>query len=126
MKENDLRIGQWYNDGGRDFQLEADNIPSYVYGGHYPNPITLTKEWLIKFGFELVDLTINGSGRVPYYEGKNKFQIEVYHGESTFTPTKDYPFYYSDGKFRVGLYSVHQLQNLYFALTGEEFTTSSE
>lgn len=67
-------------------------------------PIPLTKEWLIKFGF---DDMING----VYID--NKYQVVIY---------KDILGYYFEpyqGRKTIIEY-VHQLQNLYFALTGEE------
>jgi hypothetical protein len=65
-------------------------------------PIPLTEEWLLKFGFDKIDFQFikNGIKLFPirdlYYRGN--FPIK------------------SDIKY------VHQLQNLFFALTGEELT----
>lgn len=69
---------------------------------HEVNPIPLTKEWLKKFGF--ID-----DGYKPF--GKRDFlfieNVGVAYKLSLVDNTPKY---------------VHQLQNLYFALTGEELT----
>ena len=68
-------------------------------------PIALTEEWLIKFGF---------------YKNDELFTIEW--NEFSFSI-----FDFDNGKFAINnsfnyvdINYVHQLQNLYFALTGEE------
>jgi len=63
----------------------------------------LTEDWLLKFGFENQD--------------ENRYWLEPI-----------FLFHYGDGvkylanQRHVNLFYVHQLQNLYFALTGEELT----
>lgn len=69
----------------------------------YLKPLPLTEEWLLKFGFEKRDVEF------PSYT-KQGIQIN-----------------YIDGKWleyarRIEVKTVHQLQNLYFALTGEELS----
>lgn len=76
-------------------------------------PILLTEEWLIKFGFEIKQTGSNNE-HWQYVECKlnPQFIIGNRKGYWSFTPiwNKDYePIKY-----------VHQLQNLYFALTGKE------
>ena len=66
------------------------------------NPIELTEEWLIKMGFG---------------DTGNKKWI---HGKFGFSLIKGFKFYKSGVLPEVKY--VHQLQNLYFALTGEELT----
>jgi len=75
------------------------------------NPIPLTEQWLLDFG------AIQKQGRA-YFIGKLNFTYE--HNElSQFVR-----FHYS-GKVAYLQY-VHQLQNLYFALTGTELTLKTE
>lgn len=75
----------------------------------YINPITLTGDWLLKFGFEKKD-----SQRYILQKGKKinipvaKFKFEEH---ITFEGLRSVP---------IDLLYVHQLQNLYFALTGQE------
>ena len=78
------------------------------------NPIPLNEEWLLKFGFITTQWDNFDSYRLEI--GNNDYAIVIY----------------SDGKCEVGdviitkINYVHQLQNLYFALLGEELTFKSE
>lgn len=76
----------------------------------YINPIPLTEDWLIKFGAN------------KYSEYFELGHTEWYKEEDYFKPKS---YYFADG-FKDGfkLKYVHQLQNLYFALTGEELNYS--
>ena len=69
-------------------------------------PIPLTEEWLLKFGFK------KGEGG---YIDRTFFLNGVI---CVFIINSSFNFYYKN----ILLKSVHQLQNLYFALTGEELT----
>jgi hypothetical protein len=71
------------------------------------NPILLTEEWLFKLGFE--KLFENGTG-YKY----DKFNISFYGDVYGFN------YYYSEYQIKY----VHQLQNLYFALTQRELTVA--
>jgi len=85
----------------------------------YFNPIPLTEEWLLKFGFTKYD---NGCISAKFCIGKNPITHD-YLFELTWL--KDYtdvnfephPFY-KNGYHQIKY--IHQLQNLYFALTGQE------
>jgi hypothetical protein len=71
-------------------------------------PITLTEEWLIKFGFIEWDYKQFQS---PYYSGSH-YVIK------TGIPS---PFNYMvNDKLIMHIKYVHQLQNIYFLLTGQE------
>ena len=80
-------------------------------------PIPLTEQWLFDFGFNRKDY---GEDSYKYWIGINPvthdwlFDLTWLGGEEYI-----YPFY-RNGFHEVK--SVHQLQNLYFALTGEELT----
>ncbi len=77
-------------------------------------PIPLTEEWLKMLGFEGKDSDwwTNGVIELGYIS-----QEEFYEAELTFPNMK---------WRRLELRYVHQLQNLYFALTGEELTIKEE
>lgn len=80
------------------------------YGMYSMDPIPLTEEWLVKFGFEGIfapDKSIM-VGR----EG-----ADFAHNQMTFLKR--------DGLIKKIKY-VHQLQNLYFAITGEELTIGGQ
>lgn len=76
---------------------------------HDYDPIPLTEEWLLKFGFEnfLGGYSIDG---FRYWPSDKEFTI--YEDEWMNAPDS----------CRVHVEFVHQLQNIYFALTGEELT----
>ena len=70
-------------------------------------PIPLTEEWLLKLGFKFT----NGYGFKIFGNWLQK-EDDVY-------------FYNVNGNF-VEINYVHQLQNLYFALTGQELTSKQQ
>jgi hypothetical protein len=72
-------------------------------------PIPLTEEWLLKFGFEL-DIEDDG-----YFKGKYKVSVSD-EGCIFFIYDNYYPIEICEFKY------IHQLQNLYFALTNTELT----
>tara|TARA_R110000796_G_C14364505_1_gene413233 strand:+ start:311 stop:688 length:378 start_codon:yes stop_codon:yes gene_type:complete len=77
-------------------------------------PIPLTKEWLLKFGFEYKESDI-------YIIITGKFIIAVgSDGSYGLCNNKDSWDRGESFNNREILNHVHQLQNLYFALTGEE------
>ena|ERR1017187_724698 len=111
MKASELRIGNLvhYSDG----QNTVDNFIDYAdleiidhnLAGNF-SPIPLTEEWLVKFGFEWQynDIWLNDLGLSIEWNKEKKccsylFQPKIW---------KRWLFY------------VHELQNLHFALTGEE------
>jgi hypothetical protein len=119
MRAEELRIGN-YLDGRTGFLVVEeirkdgcrvkieDRRSSFIVCGESPclTPISLTEEWLLKFGFEKSGL----------YHVKNQIYI---HDERGWTETGyEYRFNYNSIKIEY----VHTLQNLYFALTGTELT----
>lgn len=73
----------------------------------FPKPIPLTEEWLMKFGFEIVK-GAHQSWRTIKINEEKSFDIQFIDGD----------IFYSDTRLK----HVHQLQNLFFALTGQELT----
>ena len=108
MKAQELRIGNWVmTDTGSNYQIELSDFSdwyndhnSHEYG-KYVLPIPLTKEWLLKFGFEQGE-KIAVHNRFVWY--KDHIGIKGMLGVVKPVECK----------------YVHQLQNLYYALTGEE------
>jgi hypothetical protein len=134
MKANELRIGnlvyyrssdsdQWTNDLPIEDGFEIDSADEY-------KPIPLTEEWLLKFGFEKgvsklmdfvkseLDFTIEGNECICYgvYKDGDEFTFNVSHSGEI----------HENEGWRILLYIryVHQLQNLYFALTAQELKIS--
>lgn len=127
MKATELRINNLvYNDFTRK-QMEVypmmivqlskmDNLDNSNI-----KPIPLTEDWLLKFGFEY---KVEELG-VKFYElqiGISFISISI---EGHFNINSGESYWYMDRDFKTPKY-VHQLQNLYFALTNEELTFKSE
>lgn len=111
MKAQELRIGNYYLQdclGGEISQIKAKDILE-LYDDpleDYYKPILLTEEWLLKFGFEK-----KGINRPKWTFWKIDL-VEDKKGIYSFDESRIY----------IDIQYVHQLQNLYFALTGEELT----
>lgn len=123
MKAEELRIGNYLLNDNCIVRVEHIMFSDYCLVKTKQNnsitaryelikPIPLTEEWLLKFGFV-----------------KNKISNEWHFGE--FSIWKLSPSDPSKSKIILNLMfdidnpeikSVHQLQNIYFALTGEELT----
>lgn len=140
IKASELRIGNhvrwYYGDNqeviGKVYAIEEDKIAISNWeqtdeggrGRGYMmltgiNPIPLTEEWMLKFGFKLKSALV--------YEinmGTSMYRLKcILPKESACTPVviNDYPDGKNESVVRPIKY-VHQLQNLYFAITGEELT----
>lgn len=124
MEARELRIGNLVNYGtilAIDVDgclVQSDDIMEINIFDEI-HPIPLTEEWLIKFGFER-DKT-----------GDLSIMVNSIDTHLFFVVTKDWfypslisePEYSNMGPSCIGLNRIrhiHQLQNLYFALTGEE------
>jgi hypothetical protein len=121
MKANELRIGNvvnivnttkdflgrvWYSDA----LISHEDIYDIARGNGYQyNPMPLTEEWLVKFGFK-------------YDTDNDKLCKSLHIDILSFRASEGHMCLESQG-YRT-LYKhikyVHQLQNLYFALKGEE------
>jgi hypothetical protein len=112
MKNTELRIGNLVEIYGKvekvvDVMCDCVNTLN-IEGAHYGlvNPIPLTEEWLLNFGF------IKNSTSWTNWEkptAVKEVRVSIHN---------KYLFY--NGRM---IKFIHQLQNLYFALTGEELTT---
>jgi hypothetical protein len=128
MKATDLRIGnlfyyrvvdqlderkEWFEVSEIDYDdLRVIGIKDEMNQDYQPIP--LTEEWLLKFGFERHHSDYgNGVIYIKDVPNNNEFKWGVYPFElgSGFIINKSKNLKY-----------VHQLQNLYFALTNEELT----
>jgi hypothetical protein len=105
MKASELRIGSIVANGVVvSIKLELNDYWIEFKDGSFcrlknVEPATLTEEWLLKFGFDIQ-------------------LVEIVLGKFYLKKTENYFEYYCNN--RVGIRHVHQLQNLYFALTDEE------
>jgi len=107
MKNNELRIGNWINDNEHFqgwFQVqkigyEQIESPDYVLTLDEVSGIPLTEEWLKK---------IDWNGYI------------YLHFNSYFSMDTSGHIYYRSDYTGINVSYVHELQNLYFALTGTE------
>ena len=120
MKTNELRIGNLYDNNGNYFVVTPSTIESVFESERvWCKPIKLTEEWLVKFGFKRIDHTYSmndGSMNYRYELNGNDPHWCLYFNNRNFA--------FNESKLNyIHLFHnkyVHQLQNLYFALTGEE------
>jgi len=101
MKASELRIGNWVDLVGSNSSFQIDTIYDNELSGI--EPIPLTEEWLERLGFEGYSMDIDKDGYyhidVSFLGGVNVYinDVELSH-----------------------INHVHQLQNIYHALTGNE------
>jgi hypothetical protein len=114
MKANELRIGNYIcnedyivivesiDKDGCIVNLISDNVQAFTNNKGI-EPIPLTEEWLLKFGFVNNELSAQPN-------------VYVFHNGSIYVRGMSGAVHPRDIQY------VHQLQNLYFALTNEELT----
>jgi len=116
MKASELRIGNLVMDGKEIEQVNARMIDMLVKIEADFDPIPLTEEWLLKLGFKQCGyemLSWKHETLLP------SFNLDGINWADFDEP--DYQFLnykVADEILRIDY--VHQLQNLYFVLTGEE------
>ncbi len=109
MKATELRLGNLVLHKGQVIEISmARYIEDFNDGKIELNPIPLTDEWLVKFGFTK-DCDVYLANK-----GTDK-SLCIWKWDSLSFAFTDW-----EGHTKVTLNYVHQLQNLYFALTGEE------
>ena len=122
LKENDLRIGNFikvisstktfdsFITQAKGYDIVRIEEKSFAYWNY--EPIILDEEWLLKFGFE----KIIGSNESNFTNGFYNLFVNSL-GEVNF-------YFFKEGDWYQKIDYVHQLQNLYFALTGSELTVA--
>ena len=113
MKASELRIGNWveFIQPKKGMYTTVQAITFEINVEKSFKPIPLTEEWLLKFGFE---------ERGESFHLKD-FSIELI-GEDGRWCTYIFDEYHAVECSLSLIKYVHSLQNLYFALTGEELT----
>jgi len=131
IQANELRIGNWINcytfedeDGDYAYKVRGEDIANIVKhnSGNRFAGISLTEEWLLKFGFE--NFEFGNILEINFF----KYQVKVMNGFCWFyrldwekdVAVKSKDEWANEWNRITKLTHVHQLQNLYFALTGEE------
>jgi len=110
MKANELRIGNYISTDKGILQKVNFNTFEYLANDKFAphdaiDPIPITEEWLLKFGF---DKAVN---KPIYIRWAGRFKIKYYLAINSLAII---------GSSSLELKYVHQLQNLYYALTGTE------
>lgn len=110
MKANELRIGNWVNPD-KPYQIDANSFQNAFNSEFDQDGIPLTEEWLLKFGFS--DTNTGG------YEIKieDSICIRIFGNDITILDK-----FWESVEIDIKLQYIHQLQNLYFALTNAELT----
>ena len=110
MQAQELRIGNWV--AIDDLPIEQVTLELFATLKEHPNtlslfkPIPLTEEWLIKFGFE--------------NDGNDNYKIKGIR-YNVYKPVDYVGYLFCENRLVLReIKHVHQLQNLYFALTGSE------
>jgi hypothetical protein len=109
INANELRIGNWFipclfdDEQLEPRPLKARDFFALSENPNWGKPIPLTEERLLNFGFENWDIKVWAIKR----------EIFIYKQDGLF-------WYITHSTNKVCLQHVHQLQNLYFALKGEE------
>lgn len=126
MEAKELRIGNYYfykdNLYPDIFELEdfvdldSGNVEIYDW-----KPIPLTEEWLVKFGLNKKNYKYWTGYFFKHLNTTNNLSVDVAIKSKRFSLCKYYEKKHSD-IILLDLLYVHQLQNLYFCLTGEELT----
>lgn len=122
MTASELRIGNLASvfgtnglpDGWKEQAVNAENIKTCVSNPDWFKPIPLTADWLAKFRFK------------PYHKSKPHLvfrnTISFYLGGDSIMCEVQMGSHCEDSESLTHIKYVHQLQNLFFALTGEELT----
>jgi hypothetical protein len=120
--KNELRIGNWVLIHRTELQmLEGD----FGYRDDFYSPIPLTEHWLFRFGFEKnidYEQEINEYGKLSESNGRRGVGLYLHEGEWFVTFREDVGCGWCELN---EIEYVHQLQNLYFALTNDELTIKS-
>lgn len=132
INATELRLGNWVHwvkgismivD---DFvRVDAKNITAIIAfcNEDFYEPIQLWPWILEKAGLKLVNKRWEKPNTIEdEFMGGNGFYIDIFeiNGE------ENYRFFFDDSNSGVFIKTVHQLQNLYFALTGEELKIELE
>jgi len=101
MKASELRIGNFIHIHGKLIEIQKED---FNFDEKFMTSIIITEKWLFKFGFK---------GTEGYYYDSEIGAIEFYYeGEILVCDIFDHR--------NENIKYIHQLQNIYFALTNKE------
>jgi len=133
MKANELRINNWVDVNGHQRQLNPSDFYGLSVAQDDYQPIPLTKEWLERFGFIHNDKYCRYDSKMWNVRNRPEGK-EISMNVWKVTGKKDDGFWgvtlreelTFDDVTPTAIQYVHQLQNLYFALTGEELNQNKD
>jgi hypothetical protein len=129
MNTTELRIGNLVNlmlnhEDFKTIRVDVTDLINISHGGVY-EPIPLTEEFLLKFGFEYINRHDNNF--ITFQDWTHNYFLQCD------AKKRDNKYLILDNCLNdlrsfsmVDIEYVHQLQNLYFALTGEELKLNNE
>lgn len=117
IQTNELRIGNLVEKDGEIYVADFITIKM----AHNYNPIPLTEDWLLRFGFEKLPLEKNSTymGNADLNFGYPILKLNKYEYLCCNNADGDSGYLFLN-RYRIPCKYVHQLQNLYFALTNTE------
>jgi hypothetical protein len=139
LKVSDLRIGNYVNNFNKVYSIRNEFVECFglsfsgliILNENDLKPIPLTEDMLLKCGFYKDEFKKESKNHSAFYS-INHIDYKYSFAYADFR--KDWGFYHSytdacndedNNKFdfiSCGIKYLHQLQNLYFALTNEELT----
>jgi len=122
MKASELMLGNYIQYlSGDIFQVSAVDFEIIEQVADYlkPKPIPLNEEWLIKFGW-IWNEECKSYEKYPNGDARMNLQWRDLSGSYTMFN------YVLKALIAERIYYVHQLQNLFYALTGEELTINQK
>ena len=125
MKANELRIGNLLEHDGMVVVADGVSILDiWSATGNDYEPTPLTTDWLKRLGF---DQESSGSSKDGWWQSYGIEETTDKFGLQYILDIEKFEFYYDVGSFQqeLEIKHVHQLQNLYFAITGEELTLNN-
>ena len=114
MKKNEVRHGNLVIYGGHQTTIDEKEIIHFIRFPDKYELIPLTEEWLLKFGF--VNKNFN------YIIDNDRFEFSMMFYDSWNIYYKEKESFGRDEINLTGFWKIHELQNLFFALCGEELT----
>jgi len=119
MTAKEFRVGNFVRQPNRlgrvqEVWREAVRIEGYnnAYDYNHTEPIPITEEWLIDFGFDLV-VKEGNQGEFRVYQ-LNEITYNTNHG------------WWWRHRLPIQPRFIHELQNLFYAITGKELNTLNE
>jgi hypothetical protein len=118
MKASELRIGNFYDHNGFVNEVNPNTIEeAWIAERSWIKPIPITEVWLWNFGFEINRQNKEENNIWRCYSEEGFFELEQIGSG----------FFLDDNHcYGTKINYIHQLQNLYFALTGEELKKQAQ